>query len=69
VGPAPDPLRLSDLAAQTVDAELSGASNVEMAASDTLAVQADGASALHYHGSPKVTKDISGTAVIAPASP
>jgi hypothetical protein len=62
-------LRLSDLNAQTVDAELSGASNAD-AVSDTLAVQASGSSALHYHGSPNIAhKDISGTAVIAPASP
>jgi hypothetical protein len=63
-------LGLSDLDAQSVDADLSGASNAEVAVSDTLAVQAAGASVLHYHGSPNIThKDVSGTAVVGPASP
>lgn len=69
-GSAAGQLRLSDLNAQTVDAELSGASDADVTASGTLAAQASGSSALHYHGSPNIThKDISGTAVVAPASP
>jgi hypothetical protein len=63
-------LRLSDLNAQTVDAEMSGSSDADVAVSDTLAAQASGSSVLHYHGKPNTThKDVSGTAVIAPASP
>jgi hypothetical protein len=35
-----------------------------------LAAQASGSSVLHYHGSPNIThKDVSGAAVIVPASP
>jgi hypothetical protein len=60
-------LRLSDLTANTVEAELSGASNAEVPVSNTLAAQASGSSVLHYHGSPNIThKDTSGSAVIAP---
>jgi hypothetical protein len=63
-------LRIPDLIAQTLEAELSGASDAVVTVNDTLAAQAAGASLLHYHGSPTtIHKDVSGTAVIAPASP
>lgn len=49
-------LRLADLAAESVEATLSGASLAEVAARDSLAVEAGGASVLRYRGNPHVVR-------------
>jgi hypothetical protein len=49
-------LPLADLTVRHLDATLSGASHVVVTVSDTLAVQATGASMLRYRGTPEITR-------------
>jgi putative autotransporter adhesin-like protein len=46
----------SELTVANLDLVLSGASDATIAVSDTLAVQATGASVLHYRGAPRITR-------------
>jgi hypothetical protein len=53
------------VAAKTVEADLSGASSAEIRATDELTVKASGASSLRYAGSPEtVTKDVHGASTV-----
>ena len=63
-------LPLADLAVRRLDAMLSGASHAVVTVSDTLAVQATGASVLRYRGTPRVTQSqTSGMSSVARDSP
>lgn len=59
-----------ELVIADLDAVLSGASQATAAVSDTLAATADGASALHYRGTPRITRQqTSEVSSIVPDSP
>jgi hypothetical protein len=63
-------LPLADLTVRYLDATLSGASHATVTVTDTLAVQAAGASVLRYRGNPSVTRSqTSGMSSIVPDSP
>jgi len=63
-------LPLADLTVRYLDAALSGASHATVTVTDTLAVQAAGASVLRYRGNPSVTRSqTSGMSSIVPDSP
>jgi uncharacterized protein YodC (DUF2158 family) len=63
-------LALAELRVRRLDATLSGASHTRVTVSDTLAVRATGASALHYRGAPQVTRSqMSGMASVVQDSP
>lgn len=63
-------LPLRDLTVRHLDATLSGASQAVVTVSDTLAVQATGASVLRYRGSPRVIRSqTSGASSVAQDSP
>ena len=63
-------LPLADLTVRYLDAMLSGASHATVTVTDTLAVQAAGASVLRYRGNPSVTRSqTSGMSSIVPDSP
>jgi hypothetical protein len=62
-------LPLADLTVRHLDATLSGASHVVVTVSDTLAVQATGASMLRYRGTPEITRSQrSGASSVVPES-
>ena len=62
-------LPLGDLTAHRLNAELSGASHAVVTVSDTLAVEATGASVLRYRGSPRITRSqTSGMSSVVPDS-
>lgn len=62
-------LPLTDLTVRHLDATLSGASHAVVAVSDTLAVQATGASMLRYLGTPDITRSqTSGASSVVPDS-
>jgi hypothetical protein len=50
--------------ARDVDADISGASSVKVAASKSLNVEASGASSLRYRGQPSVKSDVSGASSV-----
>jgi hypothetical protein len=63
-------LPLADLTVRYLDATLSGASHATVTVTDTLAVQAAGASGLRYRGNPSVTRSqTSGMSTIVRDSP
>jgi len=53
-----------NFAARDVDADISGASSVKVAASKSLNVEASGASSLRYRGQPSVKSDVSGASSV-----
>lgn len=62
-------LPLADLAVRHLDATLSGASHAVVTVSDTLAVEATGASMLRYRGTPDITRSqTSGMSSVVPDS-
>jgi hypothetical protein len=62
-------LPLGDLTARRLDAVLSGASHAVVTVNDTLAVEATGASALRYRGTPRITRSqTSGMSSVVPDS-
>lgn len=62
-------LPLADLTVRHLDATLSGASHAVVTVSDTLAVQAAGASMLRYRGRPEITRSqTSGMSSVVPDS-
>lgn len=62
-------LPMADLTVRNLDATLSGASHAVVTVSDTLAVQATGASMLRYLGTPEITRSqTSGAATVVPDS-
>jgi Putative auto-transporter adhesin, head GIN domain len=63
-------LPMADLTVRHLDARLSGASHAVVTVSDTLAVQASGASVLRYRGNPRVTRSqTSGVSSVTQDSP
>ncbi|MFN2534181.1 MAG: GIN domain-containing protein [Pseudonocardiaceae bacterium] len=63
-------LRLADLTVRHLDATLSGASRTVVTVSDTLAVEATGASMLRYRGTPEIThSQTSGMSSVVADSP
>ena len=59
-------MNATDLTADTVTAELSGASSAQLNAKEELAVDASGASHLRYTGQPaKLTKQVSGASTVS----